>query len=92
MNTKINKVTLFAGIYHVFIGGLFVFISVTRQPSRATFRDENNIPCLRSQSWDIAQYSEITSQSNCAILGGSRVAYTKYKYTPRIYIYIYIHP
>ena len=30
---------------------------------------------LRCQSWDIAQYPEIANQSNCAILGGSRVAY-----------------
>ena len=33
---------------------------------------------LRSQSWDIAQYPEISNQSFCTILGGSRVAYTKY--------------
>ena len=31
---------------------------------------------LRSQSWDIAQYPEIENQSNCAIIGGSRLAYT----------------
>ena len=37
-----------------FISGLFVFISVTRRPSRP----EDNVPSLRSQSWDIAQYPE----------------------------------
>ena len=42
--------------------------------------DENNIQSLRSQSWDIAQYPEIVNQSNCAILGGSRVACTKIFY------------
>ena len=46
-----------------------------------TFCDENVIPCLRSQSWDIAQYPEIAKQSNCTILGGSRVAYTNGQYT-----------
>ena len=45
-----------------------LFISVERQ----TFCDENNIPSLRSQSWDIAQYPGKKNQSNCAILGGSR--------------------
>ena len=45
--------------------------------TRQTFCDENNIPSLRSQSGDIAQYPEIANQSNCAILEGSRVAYTK---------------
>ena len=53
----------------VFSSSLFVFISVT------VTRTENNIPSLTSQSRDIAQYPEIASQSNCAILGGSRVAY-----------------
>ena len=53
-----------------------VFIS----EQSGTFCDENNIPSLRSQSWDIAQYPEIANQSNCAILGGSRVAYTNKRY------------
>ena len=47
----------------------FVFLSVTRRPSRPL----DNIPRLRSQSWDIAQYPEIANQSNCAIIGGSHV-------------------
>ena len=58
------------------VAGLFVFIRLTRRPSR----DENNIPSLRSQSWDIAQYPMIANQSNCAILGGSRVGYTNTGY------------
>ena len=58
----------------VFISGLFIFISVTRRPPRA----ENNMQS--SQSWDTAQYPEIADQSNCAILGGSRVAYTNVWY------------
>ena len=37
-------------------------------------------PSLRSQSWDIARYPEIANQSNCTILGGSRVAYTNNLY------------
>ena len=49
---------------------LLVFISVTSRQSPS----ENNIQSLRSQSRDIAQYPEIANQSNCAILGGSRVA------------------
>ena len=44
-----------------------------------TFCDENNIPSLRSQSWDIAKYPKIENQSNCAILGVPRLAYTKTK-------------
>ena len=43
--------------------GIFVFISMS----------------LGSQSWDIAQYPQIANQSNCAILGGSHVAYTNIK-------------
>ena len=43
-------------------------------------KTKNNIPNLRSQSWDIAQYPEIANQSNCAILGGSRLTHTKYIY------------
>ena len=49
----------------IFISCLFVFISVTRRPSR----DENNIPSLRSRSWDIAQYPEIAYWSNSAVRG-----------------------
>ena len=33
-------------------------------------------PSLRSRSWDIAQYPKKANRSNCAILGGSRVAHT----------------
>ena len=54
---------------------LFVFISVTTDTE--TIVVENIIPSLRSKSRDIAQYPEIANQSNCAILGGSRVVYTK---------------
>ena len=50
-----------------------LFVRVTIQPS-------GGIPSLRSQSWDIAQYPELAKQSNSAILGGSRVAYTKFVY------------
>ena len=45
-------------------------------------RDENNIPSLRFQSCDIAQYPEIANQSNRPILGGSRVAYANSIYKP----------
>ena len=57
----------------VFISGLFVIIS-----------EENNIPSLRSQSWDIAPYPEIANQSNCAILGGLHAAY------PNLFLIFYI--
>ena len=42
---------------------------------------------LKSQSWDIAQCPEIANQLNCAILGGSCVAYTKYMYTSPLNTY-----
>ena len=41
---------------------------------------------MRSQSWDIAQYPEIAIQTNCTILGGSRVAYTNKPNTIQHYI------
>ena len=70
---KINKLnkqdSTFCWDLFIFTSGLFDFISMTRPPSR-------NNPSLRSQSWDIAQYPKIANQSNCAILGGSHVAYT----------------
>ena len=69
----------------VLISSLFVFIGVTGRLSRATFCGENNIPCLRSQSWDNAQYSELVNQSNYSILGGSCVAYTKKGLLPKRY-------
>jgi hypothetical protein len=43
---KINTITLFAGI-------IFLFLA------NKAFCDENNIPSLKSQSWDIAQCPEI---------------------------------
>ena len=52
----------------VCISGLFVVIHFAMK----------TISSLRCQSWDIAQYPKIAKQSNCAILGGSRVAYTNY--------------
>ena len=42
---------------------------MTRRPSRTL----DNIPSLRSQTRDIAQYPQIANQSNCTTLGGSRV-------------------
>ena len=65
---KINKITL---------DRIYLFLLENKA---GYFAIENDIPSLRSQSRDIAQYPEIANQSNWAILGGSRVAHTNRLY------------
>ena len=76
-HSKNKQDRTFAG-YFFFISGLFVFIKMTRRLKQyPKFEISINL--------DMVQYPAIANQSNCAILGGSRVASTKV-----LYILLYI--